>query len=84
MGGNKGNFREFETEIIAQLDGMIFEEGKGDGMYKDKFHSILSNQCEQHMALKEPGARSGFKSCAVLIEERNCNVMVHFFGWIYN
>lgn len=34
-GNNKANFREIETEII---DG----GGKGDVMYKDKFHSILS------------------------------------------
>ena len=54
---NKGNFREFETEIIAQLDGMVMEEGRGDGMYKDKFQSILSNQCEQHMALQETGTK---------------------------
>ena len=54
---NKGNFKEFETEIIAQLDGMVMEEGRGDGMYKDKFQSILSNQCEQHMALKETGTK---------------------------
>lgn len=54
---NKGNFKEFETEIISQLDGMVMEGGKGDGMYKDKFNSILSNQCEQHMALKETGTK---------------------------
>ena len=40
-----------------QLDGMVMESGKGDGMYKDKFQSILSSQCEQHMALREPGTR---------------------------
>ena len=33
------------------------EGGRGDGMYKDKFQSLLSSQCEQHMALKEPGSR---------------------------
>ena len=55
--GNKGNFKEFETEMIAQLDGMVMEGGKGDGMYKDKFSSILSAQCEQHMALKENGTK---------------------------
>ena len=57
LGANKGNFRDFETEIISQLDGMVMEGGRGDGMYKDKFQSLLSSQCEQHMALKEPGSR---------------------------
>ena len=56
-GSNKGNFKEFETEIIAQLDGMVMEGGRGDGMYKDKFQSILSSQCEQHMALRETGTK---------------------------
>ena len=53
----KANFREFETEMIAQLDGLVMEGGRGDGMYKDKFNSILAGQCEQHMALRETGVR---------------------------
>ena len=56
---NKGNFKDFETEMISQLDNMMMEGGKGDQMYKDKFRQILMDQCEQHMALKEPGTRSG-------------------------
>lgn len=52
---HKGNFKDFENEMISQLDHMVMEGGKGDGMYKDKFRDILMNQCEQHMALKELG-----------------------------
>jgi hypothetical protein len=43
--------------MISQLDHMVMEGGKGDGMYKDKFRDILLNQCEQHMALRELGSR---------------------------
>ena len=57
---NKGNFKDFETEMISQLDNMMMEGGKGDQMYKDKFRQILMDQCEQHMALKEPGTRSEY------------------------
>ena len=49
MRGKKG-FKEFEIEMIAQLDGMAMEGLRGDGMYMDMFHNILSSQCEQHMA----------------------------------
>ena len=52
---HKGNFKDFENEMISQLDHMVMEGGKGDGMYKDKFRDILMNQCEQHMALRELG-----------------------------
>ncbi len=54
---HKGNFKDFENEMISQLDHMVMEGGKGDGMYKDKFRDILMNQCEQHMALKELGTQ---------------------------
>ena len=52
---HKANFKDFENEMISQLDHMVMEGGKGDGMYKDKFRDILMNQCEQHMALKDLG-----------------------------
>ena len=52
---HKGNFKDFENEMISQLDHMVMEGGKGDGMYKDKFRDILMAQCEKHMALKELG-----------------------------
>jgi len=52
---HKANFKDFENEMISQLDHMVMEGGKGDGMYKDKFRDILMGQCEQHMALKELG-----------------------------
>ena len=47
--------QDFENEMISQLDDMVMEGGKGDGMYKDKFRDILMGRCEQHMALKELG-----------------------------
>ena len=43
--------------MIAQLDGMVMEGLRGDVMYKDMFHNILSTRYEQHMALTEPGVR---------------------------
>ncbi len=49
--------QEFEHEMISQLDHMVMEGGRGDGMYKDKFRDILLNQCEQHMALRDMGCR---------------------------
>ena len=54
---HKANFKEFEHEMISQLDHMVMEGGRGDGMYKDKFREILFNQCEQHMALRDLGSR---------------------------
>lgn len=52
----KGHFSDFENEMIAKLDTLI-EGGRGDETYKILFYSIMSELCEKHTSLKEPGLR---------------------------
>lgn len=52
----KGHFTDFENEMIAKLDTLI-EGGRGDESYKELFHSIMKELCENHTSLKEPGLR---------------------------
>lgn len=50
----KGNFNDFENEMIAKLD-ILVEGGKGDEKYKDLFHDIMMEHCSQHATMKESG-----------------------------
>ncbi|XP_067134875.1 dedicator of cytokinesis protein 1-like [Centruroides vittatus] len=52
----KGNFHEFENEMITQLD-MLVEGGRGDEQYKELFFEILCNLCENHATMHEQGLR---------------------------
>ncbi|XP_063907750.1 dedicator of cytokinesis protein 1 isoform X2 [Zophobas morio] len=52
----KGNFNDFENEMIAKLD-ILVEGGKGDQNYKDLFHSIMMDYCTQHSAIKDSGIK---------------------------
>ena len=51
---NKGNFKDFERELIVKLDTLI-EAGSGDELYKELFRKIMLENCSQHIALKESG-----------------------------
>ena len=51
---SKGNFREFEREMIVKLDTMI-ESGAGDEHYKALFRQIMSGHCSSHTALNKSG-----------------------------
>lgn len=50
----KGNFNDFEKEIIEKLDHYI-EGGYGDEEYKDLFHEIMYESCSNHNTLKAYG-----------------------------
>lgn len=52
----KGNFADFENEMIAKLDSLI-EGGKGDENYKDLFNYIMTDLCENHTSMKESGLK---------------------------
>ncbi|XP_064466141.1 dedicator of cytokinesis protein 1-like [Ornithodoros turicata] len=52
----KGNFQEFENEMITKLD-VLVEGGRGDQQYQDFFREILYGLCENHIALHEPGIK---------------------------
>ncbi|XP_033633193.1 dedicator of cytokinesis protein 1-like isoform X1 [Asterias rubens] len=43
----RGNFKEFEREIISQLD-VLVEGGHGDELYVDLFGQIIGEYCTQH------------------------------------
>ena len=53
----KANFREFEHEIICQLDTMVETAKKGDDMYNDLFDRTMMARCEEHTVMKESGTR---------------------------
>lgn len=55
-GSIRGNFNEFEHEMITQLDALI-EGGRGDEEYKNLFHEIMFQHCESHATMKEQGLR---------------------------
>ncbi|CAM1325956.1 DOCK2 (predicted), partial [Pycnogonum litorale] len=52
----KGNFHEFENEIITQLD-VLIEGGRGDEQYKDLFYGCLSEMCKNHFTMHDHGMR---------------------------
>lgn len=52
----KGQFVDFENEMIAKLDTLI-EGGRGDEDYKELFKEIMSNLCGSHMTMKEDGLK---------------------------
>lgn len=52
----KGHFSDFENEMIAKLDTLI-EGGRGDEDYNYMFSKIMTNLCEGHTSLKEPGLK---------------------------
>lgn len=50
----KGNFSDFEKEMIEQLD-VLVEGGRGDHEYKDLFYEIMMNSCREHNTLRHDG-----------------------------
>lgn len=50
----KGNFNEFEKEMIEKLDLMV-EGGRGDQEYRELFHEIMVNLCREHNTLRYEG-----------------------------
>lgn len=50
----KGNFNDFEKEIIEKLD-ILVEGGRGDEDYKILFHDIMMEKCEEHATLSVEG-----------------------------
>ncbi len=50
----RGNFKQFESEMITQLDALI-EGGRGDEQFKDIFLEIVGTNCEHHSAMRESG-----------------------------
>ncbi|XP_049300946.1 dedicator of cytokinesis protein 1 isoform X1 [Anopheles funestus] len=52
----KGNFNDFEKEIIEKLDHYI-EGGYGDAEYKDLFYEIMHESCSNHSTLQTYGVQ---------------------------
>lgn len=52
----KGNFTEFEKEMIEKLDLMV-EGGGGDHEYKDLFYEIMMKLCHEHNTLCKEGEK---------------------------
>uniref|UniRef100_A0A182K3M6 DOCKER domain-containing protein n=1 Tax=Anopheles christyi TaxID=43041 RepID=A0A182K3M6_9DIPT len=52
----KGNFNDFEKEIIEKLDHYI-EGGYGDTEYKDLFYEIMHESCSNHSTLQSYGVQ---------------------------
>ncbi|XP_056641342.1 dedicator of cytokinesis protein 1 isoform X3 [Diorhabda sublineata] len=52
----KGNFSDFENEMIVKLDA-LFEGGKGDHEYKNMFHDIMIDLCSKHTSMNEEGVK---------------------------
>lgn len=52
----KGNFSDFENEMIAKLD-MLIEGGRGDENYKDMFHDIMMKLCSNHSSMRDDGVK---------------------------
>lgn len=50
----KGNFNDFEKEMIEKLD-ILVEGGRGDHEYKDLFHEIMMKHCREHNTLRLEG-----------------------------
>lgn len=45
-----------ENKLITELD-VLVEGGRGDEHYKDLFESIVTDLCENHTTLREPGLK---------------------------
>ncbi|XP_031633257.1 dedicator of cytokinesis protein 1 isoform X2 [Contarinia nasturtii] len=52
----KGNFNEFEKEMIEKLD-LIVEGGRGDQEYKELFYEIMMKLCKEHNTLCSEGEK---------------------------
>lgn len=52
----KGNFQEFENEMITKLD-VLVEGGRGDQQYQELLQKTLYDLCENHAALHDAGIR---------------------------
>ncbi|KAL3213749.1 hypothetical protein MRX96_035244 [Rhipicephalus microplus] len=52
----KGNFQEFENEMITKLD-VLVEGGRGDQQYQELLQKTLFDLCENHAALHDAGIR---------------------------
>lgn len=52
----KGNFCDFETEMIKALDTLV-EGGHGDEEFKQLFKDIMLDKCASHSTLKERGIK---------------------------
>lgn len=50
----KGNFADFEKEMIEKLD-ILVEGGRGDAEYKDLFYQIMMKLCREHNTLRNEG-----------------------------
>lgn len=50
----KGNFREFEKEMVEKLD-ILVEGGRGDHEFKELFSVIMMDLCRNHIALRQDG-----------------------------
>lgn len=49
-------FLQFENEMIAKLDTLV-EGGRGDEHYKELFHSIMMQLCQNHSTMRDQGMR---------------------------
>ncbi|XP_055696670.1 dedicator of cytokinesis protein 1 isoform X2 [Lutzomyia longipalpis] len=63
----KGNFNDFENEMIEKLD-ILVEGGRGDNEYKDMFYSIMMENCCNHNTLSGDGKK--FVMIATKLMER--------------
>ncbi|XP_076317091.1 dedicator of cytokinesis protein myoblast city isoform X3 [Tachypleus tridentatus] len=54
--GIKGNFHEFENEMITKLD-MLVGGGRGDEQYKQLFFELIGGLCENHSTMNEQGIK---------------------------
>ncbi|XP_063703271.1 dedicator of cytokinesis protein 1 isoform X2 [Culicoides brevitarsis] len=69
----KGNFNDFETEMIKKLDHLI-QRGDGDEAYRHLFDKMMTGTCKQVVNLKEEGVAFVKKAVMLmgkLLEYRN-------------
>ncbi|XP_012257396.2 dedicator of cytokinesis protein 1 isoform X1 [Athalia rosae] len=52
----KGNFMEYENEMIAKLD-ILVEGGRGDEQFRILWVQVMSSLCEGHSTMREMGLR---------------------------
>lgn len=50
----KGNFSDFEKEMIEKID-ILVEGGRGDLAYKEMFSEVMLEYCMEHNTLKHDG-----------------------------
>ncbi|XP_059611933.1 dedicator of cytokinesis protein 1 isoform X1 [Phlebotomus argentipes] len=63
----KGNFNDFENEMIEKLD-ILIEGGRGDNDYREMFYHIMMENCRNHNTLKVDG--TNFVVIATKLMER--------------